>query len=326
MKKTTIRIAGFLLAATCVALLASCKNNTAPATKKDDGKKPTPTTPTFDKSKLRGIWKVESFMDVTNTTIAKKGYLLHFDDKDALRVAYSADISVATPAVNTRAAKVEWSTEGTDKIKIAELKLGTASKFELADSDKKLNITVGDKKIVLVKVAKDKIPSTVKFDQDSTPDAVVNAFNVELFGILPFTGFTHPANTSFKIVELNGMKPGKKASGSAPKVYHVVFTEEGKFILTVDQGAGTSKSKVKDYKVDVTPAALGSAATMKISAAALELKSVLFTVKTEGADTIITIGKTILTTKDAEAHGTLNGYTEKEEDTMKAIGNFGKNE
>ena len=48
MKKTTIRIAGFLLAAACVALLASCKNNTSPATNnasgKKDEKKPAPYT------------------------------------------------------------------------------------------------------------------------------------------------------------------------------------------------------------------------------------------------------------------------------------------
>lgn len=333
MKKTTIRIAGFLLAAACVALLASCKNNTAPATKKDDGKKPTPTTPTatFDKAKLRGIWKVESFKDVTNTTIAKKGYLLHFDDKDVLRVAYSEDITKETTAVvKTRKAEVKWETEGTDKIKIAELNIGTASKVELTDSNKTLTITVGDKKIVLKSVDKAKLPSTADFTKDSNSGAdvaaILKAFNDDLLKVTaPVSPFTK--KDAFKIDTMGGKPAGKKKDVEDLKVYHIVFAEnEGKIILTVELKDKKYKSAEKDYSVMSEDSSLGGK-TLKITVADLNLTNEALAVS-DGGKTITIGGNKAVLKKATTPYATFVGYDAETvaNEVTNAITNFDKPE
>ena len=320
MKKTTIRIAGFLLAAACVALLASCKNpanNSTTTTKKDDGNKPANT------SQFKGVWKITEYLDLKSTNIGAKAYLFYFNDKGVLRLAYGDKLDNPANDVKTRATEVKYESKDS-KIKIDALGLRTAMPFTVTNDT--ITITLSStQKIVLTKVTDAKVTG-LKFDQDKEAPKVVENFNTNLFRIP--VGFAHPSNTAFKIVTLNGAKPGLKSDSSGPKIYHVVFTDNGKFILTVNQVAGTFKSTAKDYSVTVTHHDFCAVST-QITASALGWNNANCMVDDTGTGKTITImatGNTVLTTKDAETYSTLNGYTDNDSNTMQAIAKFADKE
>ena len=338
MKKTTIRIAGFLLAAACVALLASCNQA--------NGKKETITTTTtttvqapFNKAKLPGTWKVMNWKNMDMTS-GNQAYLFNFDNNGVLRIAYCADTTQSTLTVNTRDTKVNCDISGVDAIKSTDLKIDEKSQIVLAGNDtlviKAFNKTANKTETMLLMKEKDDSKlAKANFTTSSNPNAVVNAFNQAFFGIAPVS-FTHPGEKTFKIEKLNGKTVGNKSGGSDPKVYNVAFIKNkpNKLILTVDQTAGKTRSEEKDYEVVATPV-LGVAAPMTITvknADALGLNKAAFTVQTETVNMTITIGKgnttTVLKTEGATAYNDLVGasYTENDSTVMTAIGNFGKNE
>lgn len=175
MKKTTMRIVGFLLAAAALVFVTGCPQ--PESAKKPEPQKPAPQ---FDYSTLKNTkWMVYSFMDTNHAGIGNEGYFFVFDDKAVpeLRVAYDADTTSANDA-KTRAQKVTYTITGLDKIAIPELNLAEAKPFVIKASDpaaenqKSLTITVETKKIILVPTE-----DTSTFTTDNSPENVVAAFN-----------------------------------------------------------------------------------------------------------------------------------------------------
>lgn len=304
MKKTTIRIVGFLFAATCVALLASCNQ--------PNGSTNNSTTPAaFDKTQLKNsLWMLK------NSGLGSTAYLFHFDDGVVLRLAYGDKLE--KDEIKTRTDKVECKIKD-DKVTIDELRIKEA---KIKMKDKALTITVSPTKtITLEKVGNEDIQK-LKFNENNGENTVVELFNKVLLNIPPVF-FDNPKGTSFKIIALNSKYPGNKTDGK-PKVYHVAFIEDEKLIFTVDQIAGKIRSDAKGYTVDVIPV-LGAESTMKITVAVLKLDKVEFWA---GSDGIKIDGGTLLLKKDAEKYGVLTGaeYTENDADTIKAIENFAYDE
>ena len=321
MKKNTIRIVGFLFAAACVALLASCKNSTSPA-KKDDGKKPTTTAaPAFDKAQLKGTWKY----DTTSSDV----YLFNFDDSATLRVAYGTALTQAD--IKTRAAEVKYAVSGGNAnsgeitIDFGDVKI--KSLFSL--NDNVLTITNFNGSVVnLKKVTKEadvNVLKTVKFNEDKNKDTVVTNFNTNILRL----GLTMPSSMAYKIVKLNNKEPGfKKDSTTERKVYHVAFGNTASdLVFAVELKTDKKKVSNKSYSTTLTHKDLGKIET-KITANDLSLTDAVFTV-TRDKDGIktITIDKTILE-RDAGQYGTVTGSGYVETATLMAtfVSDFDKNE
>lgn len=319
MKKNAIRIVGFLFVAACVALLASCKQTFTP--KEDKAPPKPPLTAQF-----AGVWKVKAFMD-RSFTGTEAGYF-HFDKDGKLRIAYTSDTANATNMF-TRAAEVAVETEGTDKIKIAELGITEAKTFKLDDDTITITITPTSR-IVLTKVANadDSIKDVVftKDTNDKNPETVVYNFNKQLLGFRDV--WKLESETSFKIEKLHGKEPGEKKSNTDKKEYHFsTAASADKYILTVSQEAGNNKAKEAACSVAYT---LGSD-KMTITVPGLNLKGVPFTAGVDSGNTTLTIGKgktvTILKTQGAMPYtGNLANYIENDETVKKAIAAFDKKE
>lgn len=319
MKKTTIRAVGFLFVAACVALLASCNQSTTPV----ESKKKAP--PPF-MAQFKGVWKVKDFMG--RSFVGDEAGYFHFDKDGKLRIAYTSDTSNATNMF-TRAAEVAVETEGTDKIKIAELGITEAKTFKLDDDTITITITPISR-IVLTKVenADDSIKDVVftKDTKNKNPETVVYNFNKYLLGFDAVWELER--ETSFKIEKLHGKEPGEKKSNTDKKEYHFsTAASADKYILTVSQEAGNNKAKEAACSVAYT---LGSD-KMTITVPGLNLKGVPFTAVVDSGNTTLTIGKgktvTILKTQGATPYtGNLVNYDENDETVKKAIAAFDKKE
>ena len=325
MKKTTIRIVGFLFAAACVALLASCKNPTT-TPKKTDDKTPPPAEKAFKKDQLKGTWRYDT----------GGVYLFNFDDSATLRVAYGSTFAASN--IKTRAAEVEYEVKGgnansgTIKIKFGGVTLD--SPFSLTD-DNVLTIKdfiSKDNTVVLKKVTKDadvNVLKNVTFNRDTDKDTVVTNFNQNILGAIP----SMPKSRAYKIVKLNNKEPGlKKDSTTNKKVYHVAFgTTTSDLVFAVELKTDKKKSTSKNYTVTPIHEDLGKA-KIKITISALDLTDKVVTFVRDAKNDITTITMDDEKTKfeyDADKYGTITSgatYNEADGDVTTAITNFHQNE
>lgn len=231
MKKTTIRIAGFLLAAACVALLASCNQANKPTTNNNTT---TPggtngggngggggTTPAALKQAdlKNSLWKIK------DSKLGEKAYLFHFDNVDAvdLRVAYGDKLE--KDKIKTRKATVAYTIKD-GKITIAELNIKDAA-IKMDQNKKELTVTVSSTQtITLEKVT---APEGVDFKKTAdSNDDVVGLFNA-LFGVNKFGGMSEKGKV-WQVTKIEG------TDVSAKKLY-IIFSSDDKVTLAVDSGS-----------------------------------------------------------------------------------------
>lgn len=235
MKKTTIRIVGFLFAATCVALLASCNQ--------PNGNKPTTTTTpggtsgggnggggattpaAFDKTQLKNsLWMLK------DSGLGSTAYLFHFDDGVTLRLAYGDKLE--KDEIKTRTYKVECEIKD-GKITIDELRIKDAA-IKMDQNKKELTVTVSSTQtITLEKVTAPADVVALNFMATTDADAVVTAFNT-LFGVKPFGGATEKGKV-WQIKTIEG------TDVLAKKLY-IHFSSDGEVTLAVNS---TTNAKEK---------------------------------------------------------------------------------
>lgn len=229
MKKTTIRIAGFLLAAACVALLASCNQANKPTTTTttpggNGGGSSTPAALT--KAALKNsLWKIK------DSTFGEKVYLFHFDNADAadLRLAYGDKLEAAQ--IKTRKATVDCKIAD-GKITIDDLKIKDVPIAKQGDD--KLILTLSDTQIITL--AKVTAPAGVDFKKAAdNNDDVVEKFNMlPLFNVMDFGGVAEK-DKAWQVKKIEG------TDVSAKKLY-IIFTANDKVTLAVDS---TTNAKTK---------------------------------------------------------------------------------
>ena len=311
MKKTTMRIVGFLLAAAALVFVTGCPQP-------ESAKKPEVNpAPQFDYSKLKNTkWMVYSFMDTNHATIGNKGYFFVFDNTAVpeLRVAYDDNTGSGTNDAKTRAQKVTYTITGLDKIAIPELNLAEAKPFVIKASDpdaenkKSLTITVGTKKIILV-------PTTdaSNFAADSSPENVVTAFNT-LTGAPKWDGATEKDKV-WQVTKIN------TTDVTAKKLY-LAFTGDAKITLAANDGTVTEKKADSESDYTLGAAVLGNS-TPTISITDLTIADGKFSWSGEAGSRTAVIQATNMKVEAKECsdpnYATVNGWGTETKATIQAL-------